>query len=142
MSRKRKRADHMTRLPHGSASTYGNHHCRCAACRRAHADACAARRARRIAEGLADDDPRHGKASTSANHGCKCDACTEARNVARREKWGGREMTCVECGATVTTTDPDSRYCNAPSCRRAANVRSHDPATGRFSSEPRPSARP
>lgn len=63
-------------VPHGTASSYNNHGCRCDPCRAA---ATAARRAWR--RSLADRpfrDVPHGAWSGYAHWGCHCDPCTAA----------------------------------------------------------------
>jgi hypothetical protein len=73
--------------PHGSASTYGNHGCRCQPCRDAHAEVTRARRARR-AELLARYGAtiEHG-ASAYLNWGCRCDVCAASAWARAGRRW-------------------------------------------------------
>lgn len=64
-------------MKHGTDSTYCRHGCRCADCRRAHADYQWFSNRRR-ARALATSGVPHGRASTYGNHRCRCDECTEA----------------------------------------------------------------
>lgn len=75
----------MNTRPH-NASTYSNHGCRCAECRKAwaaqvkrrQAERCALRvevGGRLVAVHLPED--QHGRESTYGNHGCRCCPCTD-----------------------------------------------------------------
>lgn len=69
---------------HGSANGYGNHGCRCDACREANRLNHAAYMARVRATGqLASGDVSHGT-SYRYDVGCRCDACREAHNAKSR----------------------------------------------------------
>jgi hypothetical protein len=67
---------------HGTANGYGNHRCRCEACRAAnrasHREYIARKRASGVVLG------RHGS-SLAYDTGCRCKACREAHNKRSRE---------------------------------------------------------
>lgn len=64
-------------IPHGTASKYVTHKCRCAACREANTIAGAEqkkRRAERLRAALATVP--HGHYGTYCNYGCRCGPCS------------------------------------------------------------------
>ena len=67
---------------HGTTNGYGNHGCRCAACREAHRAHHNAYLARTRAEGRVLG--KHGSA-VAYDSGCRCDSCREAHNAKSRE---------------------------------------------------------
>jgi hypothetical protein len=70
---------------HGSASTYSNWHCRCEACRAAHAAKSAHRRIARRALLSQGAPVSHGKASTYTNWGCRCRDCCSAHTEVKHQ---------------------------------------------------------
>lgn len=74
-------------VPHGSASTYSNHKCRCDECREAARLRAIEVRARRFAKRVLIEGrlvaahlphKSHGTVGAYTNHGCRCDTCTSA----------------------------------------------------------------
>ncbi len=68
---------------HGTANGYGNHACRCGACRAAHAAAHQAYIKRQRAQGRVIGS--HGS-SVAYDTGCRCDECRAAHNLRSRER--------------------------------------------------------
>jgi hypothetical protein len=66
---------------HGTVNGYGNHNCRCAKCRRAHAEAIRERYAVYAAEGGRGEHGTYYRYKT----GCRCEACRAASAAYSRE---------------------------------------------------------
>lgn len=72
---------------HGVVGTYTNHKCRCDACRAAHGEYQARRKAERKAALAADPDLAvHGLATTYSNWSCRCPRCAAAWKAACAER--------------------------------------------------------
>lgn len=72
---------------HGTPGGYTNHHCKCDACKQAHAVAQARQRARRrqrLVDGFTGFT--HG-ADGYQEWGCRCDVCKTARNDRERQRY-------------------------------------------------------
>jgi hypothetical protein len=77
-----------TMTPHGSASTYTNHHCRCDECKAAWNAYVSKRRMQRVllvAESGLPEGVEHGEHAYN-NWGCCCNVCTAAHAEAAR-RW-------------------------------------------------------
>lgn len=68
-----------SKVPHGTAGGYTNHHCRCSKCRRAFAEASAKAAEERRKKGLPPGDERHGTLNGYGNWGCRCESCKDAK---------------------------------------------------------------
>ena len=73
---------------HGKYTTYTNHECRCAKCRKAAQDYF--REWRRTHKGQVPPGIEHGTLSTYKNYGCKCDACRAANAKRGRNERAGK----------------------------------------------------
>ena len=80
----------MGEIIHGKASSYTNHGCKCAACKKAWAELIAQSKARRATRPVPEH--LHGTQNAYGNYGCRCRPCTDAwsastvdRNRRRRE---------------------------------------------------------
>lgn len=67
----------ISKIKHGTNSTYTTYGCRCDECKRAATAYHAGLRERKRAA-ITPDDPRHGTGGFYTNHGCRCDDCREA----------------------------------------------------------------
>ena len=71
----------ISKIKHGSASTYVNYGCRCDDCKEKMRQTVRDRKA-----AITPDDPRHGTAGFYSNHGCRCDECREAVRQANADR--------------------------------------------------------
>lgn len=101
--------------PHGTCARY-ERGCRCPACKAAKSERGAADRARRMAIGLAPDDPRHGTENAYNNWGCRCAVCVEGMAELRR----GRPKLAPDDPRHGLYSTRVNHGCTCKACKRAS----------------------